>query len=914
MATLQKKPTGASPRPQVTPTPRSLIRLNVISAVCGRNFSGYFSNPAGYVFIFLFVLISSWVAFWQPAFFTNNLANLETLNERMPYLLLFFIPAITMTAWAEERRQGTEELLLTLPAYDFELVMGKYLAAFGIYTVALLFSLTHVVLLTWLGRPDLGVMAANYLGYWMMGSAMISISLVASMVATNVTVAFILGAVFCAIPVFLELLGAPLGSTARRQVEMLSIPAQFKDFGAGLVTLSGLVYFKSLTWLMIYLNVVLLGRRHWSGGTNSNGRWIHGTVQVISLIVAIVSLNVLVARSGLGVDLSEEGLNTLSNESRDTLKNLSTDRPIYIQAYYSPEVPREYVQTKNDLISLLRQYAARGGSKIRLNLVEADLYSDEAREAQKRFGIEPRRVISMDEAKSNASEILLGVAFTSGTEEVVIPFFERGLPVEYELTRSIRVVSKIARKKVGILGTDAKLLGGFNFQSMGQNPEWAIVTELKKQYDVSSVTPDAPIPTDLDVLLVAQPSSLTQPQIDNLVTHVKAGGATLLMVDPLPLADPSLAPEVPKQAPGGPFGGGQPPVPKGDITQLMETLGIDWPTTDIVWDPYNPHRQFADMAPEIIFVSRGDAGREAFNPDQPATVNLQEVVMMFAGRLRPRGGAGPEFIPLLKTGSEGGTLSFRDAISPGMFGPVGGIRPNRPHFPSRSSYTLAARLTGKAGEVRQPATPKGPNEPAGTVNAIVVADLDVISDQFFQLRSQKRENLEFDNVTFVLNCVDVLAGDQTFVGLRSRRPIHRTLTRLESQAKSFISASQDQAKTAEDKATEQLDQAKKRLTEKVNAVTARKDVDERTSAIMVGQLQEVENRRLAVETTNIEDQKKAKIAESKVEMERQIRGIENRVRSLAIVVPPLPALILGLGVFAIRLRRENQGATPGRLV
>src|SRR6202012_5791106 len=130
-------------------------------------------------------------------------------------------------------------------------------------------------------------------------------------------------------------------------------------------------------------------------------------------------------------------------------------------------------------------------------------YSPDGRSAATRCGVERRRVLPADEARQSASEIFLGVAFTSGLEEVVIPFFDRGLPIEYELTRSIRVVSRSNRKKVGILNTDAKLLGGFDFRSMGQNPEWSIVTELKKQYDVDSVSPDVPVSTDIDVLLVA---------------------------------------------------------------------------------------------------------------------------------------------------------------------------------------------------------------------------------------------------------------------------------------------------------------------------------------------------------------------------------------------------------------------------
>ena len=919
MATLQSQP-SQQPAPAVDRPGRGAVRPfrpHVIGAVFRRNLQSYFSNPAGYVFITLFVLISSAVAFWQDEFFTNNLANLDQLNKYMPYLLLFFVPAITMSLWADERRQGTDELLLTLPAHDLDVVLGKYLAAVGIYTVALLFSTSHLLVLSYLGSPDLGVMASTYLGYWLMGAMLIAVGMVASLVSANVTVAFILGALFCAIPIFIGMLGSPTGGDLRRQLEGWSVPAQFRDFGAGVVPLSGVFYFVSLAAAMLYLNMLMLGRRHWAGGEASKGLGVHAAVRFLSVLLALFSANVLVGLLGVRADASTERLHTLSRESLDLIGKIPADRPVLIEAYYSPEVPREYVEAKTDLLGLLKEFQARSGGRIQLNLIPTEIFSTAARDAEKRFGIEPRRVFSAEQAKQSSTEIFLGVAFTSGLEEVVIPFFDRGLPVEYELTRSIQVVSRSGRKKVGILTTDAKVMGGFDQRSFGQTPEWSIVTELKKQYEVSSVSPDAPIAADLGVLLVAQPSSLTQPQIDNLTAYVKAGGPTLLLMDPFPVDNPQIAPEVPKMPPGGPFGGGAPPDQKGNLQPLLDLMGLDWPSTEIVWNSYNPHPQLADMPPEVVFIGRGSGEKDAFNPDQAATSGLQEIVALFPGLLRPKsGGAGPEFTPLLRTSENGGVIAWDEAVQQGFMG-VSGVNPRRRHFASGVGYTLAARIKGdgvaapKAAEAEKK-DDKAEEMPA-TINAIAIADLDMVSEQFFEIRRRKIENLDFDNVTFVLNCVDVLAGDESFVALRKKRPRHRTLTAIENQTRSFLEDLQKQTKLAEDAAKEKLDDAQKAFDKQVGQVRSRTDLDERTKEIMLANLQEVAQRRLDVEKQKIEDEKLNSIREGRAESERKTRAIENRVRYLAAGVPPLPPLILGLLVLLTRLRRENLGASPKRL-
>jgi ABC-2 type transport system permease protein len=879
----------------------------------------YFRNPTGYVFITLFIFLSAAAAFWQDRFFLNNLATLDQLSSVFPYLLLFFVPALTMSAWADERKQGTDELLLTLPAADLEVVLGKYLATLGVYTVSLALSFSHVLVLFWLGTPDLGLMLGSFFGYWLAGVAMIAVGMLASEMTANATIAYILGAIFCGAFVFVGDVASIFSQGLGRMLLPLGVFDHFADFARGVVTLSGVLYFLSVAGLMLYINVMLIGRRHWPRAADGYPMWQHHSVRIIALAIALVSLNALIGRAGMRLDVTAERLHTLSPETRRLIGELESDRPVFIQAFVSAEVPEQLVQTRANLLGLLREVAAVGGSRVQLAVHETELYTPEARDAREKFGITPRRLPSANGGRASFDEVFFGVAFTCGAEEEVIPFFERGYPAEYEITRSIRVVARAERKKIGVVSTEMNLFGGMDFQTMRQSPAWPVVAELKKQYEVVQLEAGAEIPGDIAALMVALPSSLSQPKLDALLATVESGVPTLLLVDPLPVVDMALAPAEQPGAQTNPFMRQQapPPEPKGDIQGFLAKLGVRWDSSAIVWDLYNPHPDLAHLPAEIVFVGAGNENLSAFNRDHAASSALQELVLLYPGYITAAAGSKNEFLPLVASGHVSGSVQFGQLVQRSFFGVQ--LNSRLPHTPNDETYTLAAHVKGAAPaavtEASNDASADVPAEPAAErlpIDVIVIADLDFISEQFFQIRAAGPGNLNFDNVSFFLNAMDTLLHDDSFITLRNRRVRHRTLERVEVQTQRFIEQRAADEQAAEKGAADALAEAQKRLNEKVAAVSGRTDIDDQAKQIMARNLEEVENRRLQNLEKNIEAEKEAKLAASKENVEGQIRRIQTNIRTFAVLVPPIPVFIFGIVIFLRRYRREKEGAAAAR--
>ncbi|MCP4891473.1 MAG: ABC transporter permease [Planctomycetaceae bacterium] len=877
------------------------LRPQVVTAIFRRNFSAYFSGMLGYLFILVFVMAGGYFAF-SDSFFTANEPNLDQLTQWYPVLLLFFVPAITMSVWAEERKAGTDELLFTMPATDVEILLAKYLSVVAVYTVALVFSMAHVFVLGYLGNPDWGLLTATYFGYWIAGAALLSAGMLASQMTNNMTVAFVLGVVLCMIPVAIGYVGGlPIVGNV---LEPFSIREQFRDLGTGVVPMTGILYFIGFIVVMLYLNLVLMSRRHWKHAQRTSVAFEYGLRAVCIGIVATCVTAWAGYSPSMRIDATSENLFSLAPSTKKILSELDSDRPIEIQAFLSPDVPPEYEETRKRLVGLLRQFDDLGGKNLEVRFVDVEPFSPQADEAEK-FGIAPVRVLTEDGGRRDEVDLFLGAVAISSYDKVVVPFFGKGLPVEYELTRSVQTVANDTRYTVGILRTDAGLLDG--------SREWRIVTELRKQYEVVEISPATAIDANqFDVLLAAMPSSLTDPEMANLVAYARTGNPLLIFDDPFPLSFNSGgfgvagAPRQPKpSAGGGMMGGGQPPVPKADggrATRLMNVLGVQWQYDRIAFDLSNPHPEFAMLPAEYVFVARGSSNDEAFNDESLITKGLQEVIVLYGGTIEKAASSENAFTPLVQTGFESGLLRWEEFVDEGGLNfmsmqQTANPRRNPARRVDSDAFTLAARVQGNGDD---------------GVNAIFVADIDMISDFFFDERTFGNLDITFDNVTFVLNAVDALVGDESFINLRSRRAKHRSLNRVEEQRNEFLEKANEAERKADDEAKEELEARKKQLSERVKEIEENEDLDPIAKQQMRQQAQQTEQQRLSLAEARIDQKKNDDIRRIRAQTQKDIDALERKIQWRAIGLPALPALLVGIIVFAGRWRDEKLSVTKSR--
>ncbi|MCX6828457.1 MAG: ABC transporter permease [candidate division Zixibacteria bacterium] len=235
--------------------------MHQVLVLAKKEFRSYFDSPVAYVVITLFLLIAGWQ--FSTSLFLSNSPDLRTLFSIIRFILLFFIPAVSMRLISEERRLGTIELLMTLPVKEWQLVMGKFLSAYLLIIVTLFLTIIHYMTIALLGRPDLGATVGGYIGLVLIVGFYLSIGIFTSSLSQNQIISFILSFVIIFAFYILDKIVFFFPGFLATVLEYLSTDYHFNNIARGVLDSRDVIYYLSMMFLFLFLTVQTLESRKW---------------------------------------------------------------------------------------------------------------------------------------------------------------------------------------------------------------------------------------------------------------------------------------------------------------------------------------------------------------------------------------------------------------------------------------------------------------------------------------------------------------------------------------------------------------------------------------------------------------------------------------------------------------------------
>jgi len=238
--------------------------MNTVKALFRRELQSYFATPVAYVFIVIFLLLMGTFTFYLGGFYERGQADLGSFFSYHPWLYLFLVPAIAMRLWAEERKSGSIELLMTLPITPWQAVLGKFLAAWAFTGIALFLTFPIWITVNYLGSPDNGAILAAYIGSFLMAGGFLAIGSCLSATTPNQVIAFVITVVVCfgfllaGFPMVLDLFQGWAPQALIDGIASLSFLTHFSNISKGVIDFRDLVYFAVLIAAFLYANTIVL--------------------------------------------------------------------------------------------------------------------------------------------------------------------------------------------------------------------------------------------------------------------------------------------------------------------------------------------------------------------------------------------------------------------------------------------------------------------------------------------------------------------------------------------------------------------------------------------------------------------------------------------------------------------------------
>lgn len=425
----------------------------MIWTVAKKELRGYFNSAVAVIFLAAFLAVTFYTFFWHEKFFARGLADLRPLFNWMPILLIILVSALAMRMWADERRAGTLEILLTLPVPRWKLVLGKFVAGLLLIAVGLALTLELPITVAKMGNLDTGPVIGGYLAALLLSGAYLAIGMCVSTATDNQIVAFVGTAALCAVAYAVGAVGFT-GDVG----QFLGTGVRFESVARGVVDMRDLAYYGSIMAIGIALNVLLLGLPTRGKGKRARARRFGELLGVGLVIANAVALNLWLAPvTRARIDLTETGAYSLSSSTKSILKGL--DEPLVIRAYLSEKTHPVIQPLIPQLRDLLEEYRIAGGERIRVEIVDPIGKADDMRDAKERYDIKPRALEFATDTGGSVVNAYFAIAIVYGDQHVVLGLDELiqdrmtdigKLEVtlknpEYQITKGIKkVVSEFA--------------------------------------------------------------------------------------------------------------------------------------------------------------------------------------------------------------------------------------------------------------------------------------------------------------------------------------------------------------------------------------------------------------------------------------------------------------------------------------
>lgn len=861
-----------------------------IFAVLRKEFSALTGSLTAWIFLAMFLLLSSFSTFVVSDILESGQADLTPFFHWMPWLFLFVIPALAMPLWSEERRTGTLELSISYPVSIMELVFGKFLAGLCILILALLLTIGTPLTIAYLGKPDLNAILCGYVGAFMAGTIFLAVSCFCSALTRSQTASFLLSVLLCGL---LLISGSDVVSNYTALylpewlcsgIEKFSMSPHYQAFQRGLLDTGEIAYAILTTGLFIYFTAAALrftssgiGGLFLPGALSDPYTWKQILRMLSGIAVAIWLYFCLINTSEIfsaRFDLTADKAYSLTPFSKEMVANLQ--KTVEIRFYISKadgDRFRELEQYAERVEWLLRDMAKNSNGRIRLAVIPLEQWSDEEILARM-DGLQPL-------VKQEAGErFYLGVTISCGANVLplnnLIP--ERENLLEYEVIRAIRSVIRENKQKVGILSPLPVMPApGANNGLMLFAQEMAIDFDLVK-LDYTKTT----IPDDLEALLIFHPAMIPVETLYAIDQYIMRGGKVIAFVDPRLIHKLSIEDPVARQN-----------FIHSNLGDLMKTWGVRFDQEKSVGDmdyKFIPKALGGEMRvlPRLISIPA-----EGINTKSGISLGqLSSIHMYYPGALIIDQKPGIKYTPLVTTSANSGLFDIRlqDEEIVTLFSTPGKNAEYKKDLPEKMPLVLHLSGTFPSAFEKAPASVAAKPEEhrsssAGKPEIVLFADCDMLF-QAALVRTELDSNLQHreisnnDNLALLFNVLEHLSGESRLAQLRARKKMSRPLTKLQEERAKIEEEYTARINTLQKSYNEFNRQAEK-IRQKIVRLGNRANLSRQEQDILGNQIKR-------------EEEFKRDLQASNNRLKERLKEITNKAKLINIVFIPIAILIFGL--------------------